>query len=245
MRVVAQVAVSGVLTFGAGALVGQWTGRLLHPEPVSRLSEVDMWRKAVLAPLPAYPEGALKRGIGGVVVARLRVAREGRVLGVRILEASDEILARAVRASVIDWRFGAADGRFEGNATFYFKLTDGTGEVAVPGHDKAREPGGAARTTVGGWALPASATFMSEDEYNRVKDEPGTRVIDVRQPEVFRQHHREGAVNVPLDTLTEQAPLLRASLVVLDCREDRSDGCPLAAWTLARAGVPRVGVVGR
>lgn len=91
------------------------------------------------------------------------------------------------------------------------------------------------------------------------------RLLDVRTPAEFEAEHIEGAYNVPLDTLAEHAPEIRAGvsgLVVLVCRsgqrarkaEDalRASGMTnlhvldggVAAWIAAglpvRRGVPRM-----
>jgi rhodanese-related sulfurtransferase len=52
-------------------------------------------------------------------------------------------------------------------------------------------------------------------------EHPGTRLLDVRTPGEFEAEHIEGAYNVPLDTLAEHGPEIRAGVaepVVLVCR---------------------------
>ncbi|MGZ8412452.1 MAG: rhodanese-like domain-containing protein, partial [Gemmatirosa sp.] len=54
-----------------------------------------------------------------------------------------------------------------------------------------------------------------------VRDHPETRLLDVRTPGEFEAEHIAGAYNVPLDTLGEHGPEIRAAVaepVVLVCR---------------------------
>ena len=53
------------------------------------------------------------------------------------------------------------------------------------------------------------------------RDRPGARLLDVRTPGEFETEHIAGAYNVPLDTLGEHGPEIRAGVaepVVLVCR---------------------------
>ena len=52
-------------------------------------------------------------------------------------------------------------------------------------------------------------------------ESPGIRILDVRTPAEFESQHIAGAYNVPLDTLSEHGPEIRASVtdpIVLVCR---------------------------
>lgn len=54
-----------------------------------------------------------------------------------------------------------------------------------------------------------------------LRDRPDTRLLDVRTPGEFEAEHIAGAYNVPLDTLGEHAPEIRAGVaqpLVLVCR---------------------------
>ena len=60
-----------------------------------------------------------------------------------------------------------------------------------------------------------------EDLATLLRDRPNTRVLDVRTPGEFDVEHIEGAYNVPLDTLDEHGPEIRAGVsdpIVLVCR---------------------------
>lgn len=68
----------------------------------------------------------------------------------------------------------------------------------------------------------AELTCDGSDELIRLlRDRPETRLLDVRTPGEFEAEHIAGAYNVPLDTLAEHGPEIRAAvadLVVLVCR---------------------------
>ena len=98
-----------------------------------------------------------------------------------------------------------------------------------------------------------------------LRDHPETRLLDVRTPGEFEAEHIAGAYNVPLDTLGEHGPEIRAAvaeMVVLVCRSGQRarkaeealkdagmtnlhvlDG-GMSAWTAAglpvRRGAPRM-----
>jgi rhodanese-related sulfurtransferase len=70
------------------------------------------------------------------------------------------------------------------------------------------------------------------------------RVLDVRTPGEFGNHHIHGAYNVPLDQLAEHAPELRAvrgGLVVLVCQSGQRAN--RAEALLQQAGMPDVHVL--
>ncbi|MGZ8376052.1 MAG: rhodanese-like domain-containing protein, partial [Gemmatirosa sp.] len=63
---------------------------------------------------------------------------------------------------------------------------------------------------------------LSPSDLVRLRDaRPETRLLDVRTPGEFEAEHIAGAYNVPLDTLGEHGPEIRAAVaepVVLVCR---------------------------
>ena len=71
-------------------------------------------------------------------------------------------------------------------------------------------------------ALPAVPAVLSPDELASLRAaRPETRLLDVRTPGEFDAEHIAGAYNVPLDTLAEHGPEIRARVadpVVLVCR---------------------------
>jgi rhodanese-related sulfurtransferase len=64
--------------------------------------------------------------------------------------------------------------------------------------------------------------LLAPDDLLRLRRErPDTRLVDVRTPGEFDAEHIDGAYNVPLDTLGEHGPEIRAGVqapVVLVCR---------------------------
>ena len=113
--------------------------------------------------------------------------------------------------------------------------------------------------------IPLPPVLAPAELARLVRDEPATRLLDVRTPAEFETEHIAGAYNVPLDTLPEHGPEIRASVtdpVVLICRSGQRarkaeqalkdagrttlhvlDG-GIAAWVAAgqpvRRGVPRM-----
>ncbi|MGZ8492190.1 MAG: rhodanese-like domain-containing protein, partial [Gemmatirosa sp.] len=69
-----------------------------------------------------------------------------------------------------------------------------------------------------------------------LRDHPETRLLDVRTPGEFEAEHIAGAYNVPLDTLGEHGPEIRAAVaepVVLVCRSGQRARKAEAALTAA------------
>lgn len=60
------------------------------------------------AAMPAYPEGARKEKVTGVVLIRLVIGTDGTVLSATALKSPDERLTRAAVAAVEQWRFEPA-----------------------------------------------------------------------------------------------------------------------------------------
>jgi len=75
-------------------------------------------------------------------------------------------------------------------------------------------------------------------------ERPGTRLLDVRTPGEYEAVHIRGAYNVPLDTLSEHAPNIRAQVsepVVLVCQSGTRARRAEAA--LQAAGMPQLHVL--
>ena len=71
--------------------------------------------------------------------------------------------------------------------------------------------------------MPTSRPYVlgPADLAHLLRERPDTRLLDVRTPGEFEAEHIAGAYNVPLDTLAEHAPEIRAGVagpVVLVCR---------------------------
>ena len=70
--------------------------------------------------------------------------------------------------------------------------------------------------------MPLLPLILTPADLTRLlQDHPETRLLDVRTPGEFEAEHIAGAYNVPLDTLGEHGPEIRAGVaepVVLVCR---------------------------
>ena len=76
------------------------------------------------------------------------------------------------------------------------------------------------------------------------REHPTARILDVRTPGEFEAEHIEGAYNVPLDTLAEHGPEIRAGVsdpVVLVCRSGQR--ARKAEATLKAAGMTNLHVL--
>lgn len=87
---------------------------------------------------PAWPAELQARGIGGEALVELSLDAEGRVVGVRLLEATDPTLGLA--ATEAAWRLGFAPATRDGvpapstvrwRASFRLDVVDATGEAAL------------------------------------------------------------------------------------------------------------------
>jgi len=87
--------------------------------------------------MPSYPDGAIKKGESGLVVALVSVREDGVVLNVKILEAPSESIKASVLTALGAWRFnhGTINGKatgITGKISFYFVLKKGVGIVFNP-----------------------------------------------------------------------------------------------------------------
>lgn len=64
---------------------------------------------AITAPLPIYPAEFRRAGIGGEVLVRVNVGKDGRPVDVAVLEATMKEFGEAVVAAVKRWKFIEVD----------------------------------------------------------------------------------------------------------------------------------------
>lgn len=233
---------------------------------VARTTELRLRAAATVSPLPEYPGASLKKNVGGVAVAAVRIGVDGRVEEVVILEAPDEHIAEAVRMAVTRWvvpsRMGPAGETARprtGKLTFYFQIANGGGRVRNP----ADMPGGSASPASGGSAAaapgrtpapsqrqgatsPRSAKTIALAELQKGTDERPT-ILDIGERDAFRRGHLPGAINIPVDELPVRGgiELARSKAIAVDCTRDEMWRCQAAASMLARQGFPNVSVVVR
>jgi outer membrane biosynthesis protein TonB len=87
-----------------------------------------MRQSAAYAPLPAFPSESIQANSYGPAVAKIRVALDGHVISVHVLQAPDALIAAAVSETLKSWRFTsfAAPRTFtalEARMVFYFQLS--------------------------------------------------------------------------------------------------------------------------
>lgn len=92
--------------------------------------------------------------------------------------------------------------------------------------------------------IPVSRVLRPDDLAAVIRERPGVRVLDVRTPGEYEVAHIRGAYNVPLDTLSEHASEIRASVVepvVLVCQSGQR--ARKAEEALASAGMANLHVL--
>lgn len=108
-------------------------------EDFAIVPEVVLRRLAKKTPMPAYPESSRRRGAKGRAVAELDVDKAGNLTRVRLIEATDADIERAVTEAVNRWEFSPASAgegrrpvRVRGKLTFYFEIEGGKALVRNP-----------------------------------------------------------------------------------------------------------------
>jgi len=82
---------------------------------------------------PSYPAVDLARATTGIAVANLRVAADGNVERLTILEAPSSSIAQSVAAAVSKWKFQPwPQTVMSAKVTFYFEFKNGQGIVWYP-----------------------------------------------------------------------------------------------------------------
>jgi TonB family protein len=119
-----------VLIGSLGAQEAQDKGELSTGEYVVR-------KRAIIHPVPRFPDEALRLGIKGIVVAEIHVNQLGSVKQVNILEAPSALLSNSVSEALRRWQFEPAKIKneprsFEGKLFFYFVINGSIGQVLTP-----------------------------------------------------------------------------------------------------------------
>jgi predicted permease len=177
---------------------------------------------------PIYPAEAVRRGIEGVVVARIRAGRDSRMERVDILQTPDPLLATAVTQALMQWRIGST-GRsmaLEGKVTFYFRLERGHGRVLnpeeMPGNahvwDAWKPASGAPRGAPTVVRQAGVASEIGETELQQRLAAGNAMLIDVRNRQDFAREHDPRATNLPGDEIIVRAlvELPIAKTIVVD-----------------------------
>jgi rhodanese-related sulfurtransferase len=235
---------AGATSVASSTSVAQSTGDAVG------LSQASMRGAAIVAPAPIYPRLSLERKSAGVAVASVVFGADGRTRTVTILEAPDTEIAEAVRAALMGWTWRPLErmGRAErsggsGKLTFYFRVTDGRGQVVDP-EIPAPPPAGTSRGR--GAAPPAAragtpgvpALEIPHAELKTLIARASPVLLDVGEREAFKRGHLAGAINIPVDELTVRArmELDPKKPHVIDCTQEERPRCDRAVATLRRAG---------
>jgi len=101
------------------------------------MSEPELRRDAINKPVPEYPGDSRLKHHTGVAVAGIQFAPNGTMTEVRVLEAPDEAIAAAVKASVSAWTFapvyiGGKAIAISGKLVFYFRIAGKEATVISP-----------------------------------------------------------------------------------------------------------------
>ncbi|MGA2261269.1 MAG: energy transducer TonB [Acidobacteriota bacterium] len=224
-------------------------------------SEAGLRRMAQYAPKPAYPSASIEKKKSGVAVASVLTGVDGNVETVVVLEAPDDLIGSAVREAVMQWKFtpsrlGGPDGpktRTYGKLTFYYRITNGAGQVLSPDEMPGAQPPASSRPSSADMkpgVVPSTVSVSAGDpipiidsaEIDRLLAKSGPTVLDIRERDAFRLGHRKGAVNLPTDELSVRAPieLPMTKAVIIDCSQAEEGMCRIAGQILQRKGFSQV-----
>jgi TonB family protein len=251
-------------TILAGLATGTWASQALHRETPTNFPELEMWRMALDAPLPPYPEEAIKQHQSGLVVMNVQFGTDGTVQDISVVEGRSPELDRAARRALSRWKFLPTDSTGIGKISIYFKIEKGRPVVAVPGRDRLVElsqpsekadqqsPPAAQQekekprvSSPSGWELPEIVRIVDRAEFDARRKDRAVTVLDVRSATAAKRDPIPGAVHIPSKDLSERAPqaLKAGSTVLLDCSRNPAESCLLVTWTLAKVGVKEIWVL--
>jgi TonB family protein len=176
---------------------------------------------------PIYPAEALRRGIEGIVVARIRAGRDSHVERVDILQTSDPLLAAAATQALMQWRFGSTrrEMALEGKVTFYFRIERGSGRVLNPEEmpenshvwDAWKPASGSSHGAPAVVRQAGAAPEIGETELQQRLAAGSAMLIDVRKRPDFAREHDPRATNLPGDEIVVRAlvelPMAKAIIV--------------------------------
>jgi rhodanese-related sulfurtransferase len=187
---------------------------------------------------PDYPQVSLGAGIHGVAVAQVRIAVDGHVNSVTILQAPDERIRTAVAQALAQWMFGPitlSDTKepleVTGKLTYYFVLAQGKGRVLSP--EEMRTFLQLSKATPG-----PPVQDIDEPGLAAALKKPRTVLLDPSDREDFARNHRPGALNIPSSELSSRArnEINPGSTVILDCTSLSLTLCRAAGRELQKYG---------
>jgi len=213
-------------------------------EPWGKTHESVLRQRATYQPKPEYPSALREGSVGGVVVADVWLAPNGRLDSVQIVQAPNSELGEATREALLRWSFDPfprpegidRDVRIRSKLTFYFDSR--TGAVL--------EPADFGAPTAAGSGAERPLVYIDEMELGRLLDTVSPTVVDVRARPVYSARHRVGAINIPVDELASLAQWAfhPASPIVVECGYETAR-CDSGAAQLVRSGYSDVRVLKR
>jgi rhodanese-related sulfurtransferase len=213
-----------------------------QPSPHATTAESTIRRLAIVAPMPSYPEEALRRHAIGVAVIAATFDVAGKPASLSVLQAPGPAIAEAVRSALEGWTIRPLTTGPDGpptpvgaRLTFYFEIANGKGRVrnpdempggpawnmsSTPARGGSAPARGAPPLALGGAPLPE----IGETQLARLSGAVRVTILDVRERDEFSHQHRAGAVNIPLAELQVRAgiELDRARTIVVDCSDSPS-----------------------
>lgn len=125
-----------VLLAGEMLSRGGWSRGPAGPLGVASVSQSSLLNAVVDRTMPAYPENLRRAGVGGVVVSRIVLSPEGRVVSVDVVESPDSAIAFAVRHALLSWQFDSTKlvgptnpTAIEGKVTLYYLPNGEAGSI--------------------------------------------------------------------------------------------------------------------
>jgi rhodanese-related sulfurtransferase len=257
----AAMALGVSLSYGVAA-------KALNGQGGVNMGEWGLRQSATTAPMPEYPRESLAQKVSGVVVAAVLFGVDGKLTTIEILESPDAHTVAAVRDAVGRWIVPGAQvmGRegkspITGKLTFYFQVRDGEGAVLDPDQMPGGPPRPAPRpkpssppagpragpppagppaappVTSGGHGAVNTVTVQEFKKQSR-----DALVVDVGDRNAFKRGHWPGAVNIPYDEIGMRGgvELPRDKTIVIDCTQEQTFYCDVAAWRLADQKFPNV-----
>jgi predicted permease len=228
VRALRVLGVCALCVTGPGLMRGSLHAQERPSDDAGMMDEGGIRNAASNTVKPIYPAEALRRGIEGIVVARIRAGHDSHMERVDILQTSDPLLAAAATQALMQWRFGSTrrEMALEGKVTFYFRIERRSGRVLnpqeMPGNSHvwdvwkpASGPSYGAPAVV---RQAGAAPEIGETELQQRLAAGSAMLIDVRNRQDFAREHDPRATNLPGDEIVVRArvELPMAKTIIVD-----------------------------
>jgi TonB family protein len=87
-------------------------------DPFGSAVSATLEEQVITAVPPIYPASMRHNGKSGSVLLGTTVNREGKVIGVVVLDADDRLFADAAKEALWQWQFAESDGNFAGDRRY-------------------------------------------------------------------------------------------------------------------------------